>query len=118
MDRFSQLSLPLSCVDCKTFIDAAEGQYKVLFALQFAGGMRFGEAAGLHVDDLDFKEPVIRIRRSTFVHQEVSTKTKAGHREIDVDPETMKMVKEYLGDQQSGRVFESKKGTPANEAPG
>ena len=98
--------------ESKMIIDAAEGQYKILFALQFATGMRFGEAAGLHVDDLDFKESVIRIRRSTFVHLEVSTKTKAGHREIDVDPETMKMVKKYLGDRQSGRVFESKKGTP------
>jgi integrase len=93
-------------------IDAAEGQYKVLFALQFATGMRFGEAAGLHVEDLDFKESVIRIRRSTFVHQEVTTKTKAGFREIDVDPTMMKMVKDYLGDRQSGRVFESKNGTP------
>ena len=98
--------------EVKKIIDAAEGQYRVLFALQFATGIRFGEAAGLHVEDLDFNESVIRIRRSTFVHQEVTTKTKAGFREIDVDPEMMKMVKDYLGDRQSGRVFESKNGTP------
>jgi len=35
-------------------IDAAEGQFKSLFALQYAAGMRFGEVAGLHVEDLDF----------------------------------------------------------------
>jgi len=98
--------------EAEKIIDAAEGQYKVLFAFQFASGIRFGEAAGLHVEDLDFKESVIRIRRSTFVHQEVTTKTKAGFREIDVDPKMMKMVKEYLGDRQSGRIFESKNGTP------
>jgi len=98
--------------EVKLIIDGSEGQYKVLFALQFATGMRFGEAAGLHVEDLDFKESVIRIRRSTFVHQEVTTKTKAGFREIDVDPKMMKMVKDYLGSRQSGRVFESRNGTP------
>jgi len=42
----------------------------------------------------------------------VTTKAKAGFREIDVDPKMMKMVKDYLGDRQSGRVFESKNGTP------
>lgn len=98
--------------EVKRIIDAAEGQFKFLFALMYATGVRFGEAAGLHVEDLNFEESVIYIRRSTFKHQEVSTKTKAGHREVDVDPETMKMVKEYLGDRQSGRVFESRNGTP------
>src|ERR1017187_3849834 len=66
-------------------IDVAEGQYKALFALQFATGMRFGEMAGLHVEDLDFKELVVYMRRSTFMHQEVTPKSKAGHREVDVD---------------------------------
>jgi integrase len=59
-------------------IDAAEGQYKSLFALQFATGMRFGELAGLHVEDLDFKESVIYIRRSTYKSQEVTPKVKPG----------------------------------------
>ena len=98
--------------EVQKIIDAAEGQYKSLFALQFATGMRFGELAGLHVEDLDFKESVIRIRRSTFRSQEVTTKSKAGYREVDVDPSIMAMVKEHLGDRQNGRVFESKNGTP------
>jgi integrase len=98
--------------ESRKIVDEAEGQYKPFFAIQFGTGMRFGEVAGLHVEDLNFEESVIYIRRSTFRHQEVSTKTKAGHREVDVDPETMKMVKEYLGDRQSGRVFESRNGTP------
>ncbi len=83
-----------------------------LFALQFATGMRFGEIAGLHIEDLDFVESVIRIRRSTFGLQEVTPKSQAGHRQIDVDPDTMTMVKEYLGDRQSGRVFQTKNETP------
>jgi integrase len=98
--------------EVQKIIEAAEGQYKALFALQFATGMRFGEAAGLHVEDLDFKESVIHIRRSTYRLQEVTTKSKAGHREVDVDPEVMLMVKEHVGDRQTGRVFQTKNGTP------
>jgi integrase len=93
-------------------IEAAEGQYKALFALQFATGMRFGEIAGLHVEDLDFSELVVYIRRSTFINEEMTSKTKAGHREVDVDAGTMAIVKSYLGDRTSGRVFESRNGTP------
>lgn len=98
--------------EMRKLIDESEGQYKALFALQFATGMRFGEMAGLHVEDLDFKELVVYIRRSTFIHQEVTPKSKAGHREVDVDADTMAMVKEYLGDRTSGRVFQSRNGTP------
>jgi integrase len=101
-----------SPTEAKMIIDAADGQYRIFFELLFATGIRFGEAAGLHVEDLDFKESVIRIRRSTFVHQEVSTKSKAGYREIDVDPEILKAITKYLVGRQSGRIFESKQGTP------
>jgi integrase len=98
--------------EAKQIIDAAPGQYKALFALQFATGMRFGEIAGLHVEDLDFKESVVFIRRSTYQHLEVTPKTQAGHRQVDVDPETMAIVKEHIGDRKDGRVFSSQKGTP------
>jgi hypothetical protein len=47
--------------------------------------MRFGEMAGFHVEDLDFEESVIRIRRSTYRLEEVTPKSQAGHRQIDVD---------------------------------
>ncbi len=98
--------------EVKKIIDAAEGQYKPLFALQFATGMRFGEIAGLHVEDIDFEQSVIRIRRSTYRLQEVTPKSQAGHRLIDVDPDTMTMLKEYLANRQTGRVFQTKNKTP------
>lgn len=91
-------------------IEAAEGQYKALFTLHYAIGGRFGELAGLHVEDIDFTNSIVYIRRSTFLHEEVTTKSKAGYREIDVDPAKLKIVKELIGDRQSGRVFESKNG--------
>lgn len=98
--------------EVEQLIDAAGGQYKALFALQFATGMRFGEMAGLHVEDLDFSELIVYIRRSTFIHEEVTPKSKAGHREVDVGANTMAIVKSYIGDRTSGRVFQSRNGTP------
>jgi integrase len=50
----------------KKIVDKADDQYKPLFALQFAAGMRFGELAGLHVEDLDFEHAIIHIKRSTL----------------------------------------------------
>src|SRR5262249_46003210 len=40
-------------VQLARIIEAATGQYKVLFALLAGTGMRIGEAAGLHLEDLD-----------------------------------------------------------------
>jgi integrase len=73
--------------------------------------MRFGEIAGLHVEDLDFSNLIVYIRRSTFIHQEVGPKSKAGYREVEVDAGTMTIVKEHLGERKSGRVFEARNGT-------
>jgi integrase len=98
--------------EAKKITDEADGQYKPLFAIQFATGMRFGELAGLHIDDLDFEQSMIRIRRSTYRLQEVTPKSQAGHRQIDVDPETMAMLRQHLGNRQTGRVFQTKNGTP------
>jgi len=98
--------------EASKIIDAAEGQFRPLFALQFATGMRHGEIAGLHVEDLDFDKSVIHIRRGTFKKIETDTKTAAGRRDVDVDPAVMKVVKEFIGDRKEGRIFMSRNGTP------
>jgi integrase len=43
---------------------------------------------------------------------EVSTKTKKGYRNVFVDSSTVRMLKEYLGGRTTGRVFQTKNGTP------
>ena len=84
----------------------------MLFKLHFAGGMRFGELAGLHVEDLGFTRSIVHIRRSTLRLIETEPKTDAGLRSVNVDPKAMAMVREFLGDRQTGRVFQSRNGTP------
>lgn len=100
--------------EAKKIVEHAPGQYKVVFALQFATGMRFGELAGLHVDDLDFQSSTVHIRRSTYRTQEVAPKTDAGFRDVTVDADTMQMLKEYLNQQQltAGRLFKTRNGSP------
>ncbi len=98
--------------EAERIVDAAEGQYKALFKLHFACGMRFGELAGLHVEDLDFKRSIVHIRRGTFRLLETEPKTDAGLRDVNVDPKVMAVVKAFLADRQTGRIFQSRNGTP------
>jgi integrase len=93
-------------------IEAASGQYKTLFHLAAYSGLRFGELAGLHVEDVDFTRHVIRVRRSVWRGQEVSPKTKRGYRDVWIDSVTVSMLREHLGTRTSGRIFQSRIGTP------
>jgi len=96
-------------------IAAAKGQYRVLFALLAATGMRIGEAAGLHVDDLDLDHLVIYVRRSVWRGQELPPKTETAERQIDIDPLLAQMLREYLGDSQRARLFEARNGAPLSD---
>ena len=52
--------------EMRQIVDAAPGQWKVLFATLAGTGMRCGEAFGLHVEDLDLAAGRIHIRRSVW----------------------------------------------------
>jgi integrase len=96
----------------KKIIEAAEGQYQFLFALLAGTGMRIGEAAGLHVDDLDLGNCVIYVRRAVWNGKEMSTKTKSAVREIDIDPVLAGLLRQHIGNKRAGRVFEARNGSP------
>jgi integrase len=98
--------------EMQLIIGAAKGQYKVLFHLAGFSGLRSGELSGLHYEDIDFVRGVIRVRRSVWKGMEVSTKTKKGYRDVFVDSGTIQMLKEHLGGRTSGRIFETRTGTP------
>jgi len=98
--------------EMQLIIGAAKGQYRVLFHLAGFSGLRSGELSGLHYGDIDFVRGVIRVRRSVWKGMEVSTKTKKGYRDVFVDSGTIHMLKEHLGGRTSGRIFETRTGTP------
>jgi integrase len=81
----------------RQIIEAASGQYRILFALLAATGMRIGEAAGLHLDDHDLDTGVIYVRRSVWRGQELEPKTENGVREIDIDPALVNVLRDHLG---------------------
>lgn len=93
-------------------IDAAWGQYKCLFRLANATGMRSGELFGLKVEDLDLENSIVHVRRSAWKHLEVSPKSDAGYRDVDIDADTVQALKQHLGDRKAGLVFPSRNGTP------
>jgi len=98
--------------EMERIIDAAWGQYKYLFRLARATGMRSGELFGLRVEDLDLEKAIIHVRRSTSRLLEVTPKTEAGRRDVDIDTETVRMLNEHLGDRKAGLVFPSRNNTP------
>jgi integrase len=92
-------------------VDAATGQYKILFRLAGYTGMRCGELCALRVEDLHLEHGVLEVRRSVWEGQEGPTKNRR-RRMVYLDSVTVKMLQDYLGNRKSGRVFESRLGTP------
>jgi integrase len=91
--------------------EITRGQYRPLFQLTAFSGLRSGEISGLHVEDINFVRGLVHVRRSVWRGVEVVTKGKK-RRDVFIDSTTMRMLKEYLGDRTTGRVFQSKNGTP------
>lgn len=96
----------------KRIIEAAPGQYRTLFALLTGTGVRIGEAAGLHVEDVDLENRLIYVRRGIWKGREITPKTENAVREIDIDATLTQMLREFIGERTSGRLFSSRKGTP------
>jgi len=93
-------------------VDAASGQYRVLFHLAGFSGLRAGELFGLHVEDLELNRGTIRVRRSVWRGIEVSTKSKKGYRNVLIDSGTVQILRQHLGSRTSGRVFQSRSASP------
>jgi integrase len=98
-------------------VDAANGQWKVLFALLAGTGMRAGEAFGLGIEDLDLAAGLIRVRRSIWNGQVVTVKTKRAKRPIDIEPALVAMLSAHVGDRKSGRLLQTRNGAPLSRGP-
>ena len=68
---------------------------RLMVRLMLTTGLRVGELTNLQVEQIDFEERLIFVRRG-----------KGGKdRIVFLEPETAKLLKAYLGDRNSGRVF-------------
>ncbi len=66
-------------------VDAAPGQYKMLFQMAGYTGMRVGELCALRVEDLKLNDGVVEVSRTVWNGIEGPTKTKAGKRVVYLD---------------------------------
>jgi integrase len=97
--------------EVKQIVEAAKGQYQVLFKLAAETGARAGELYALTVDDLLFDHNVIRINKSMYRQKVGSPKTKNAIRWVNVKPYVMEMLNTHLNGRNSGLVFQSKRKT-------
>lgn len=73
----------------------------VLYKTLLATGCRIGEALALAWSDIDLKKGIISISKTLNRYQETNTpKSKAGLREIDIDKDTVSLLKQYKKRQQ------------------
>jgi integrase len=95
-----------------SIIAKTPGKYQPLFYVLAGTGMRIGEAVGLHIEDLDLANNVITIRRSVWGGKEQQPKTSNAHRRVTIDQFLSDLLKTYISNRTSGRLFESRKGNP------
>jgi integrase len=76
--------------EVRQIVQAAKGQYKVLFLLAAFSGLRAGELFGLRVEDLNLKQNLLRVRRSIWHGIEVTPKN-GKPREVRIDSGTVEV---------------------------
>jgi len=101
-----------SAEEVEQIVDAAKGQYRMLFKLAAETGARAGELYALTAGDVLFAHNVIRVNKSMCDQQVGSPKSKHASRWINVKPYVMQMLKEHLKGRTEGLVFQSRRRTP------
>jgi integrase len=74
--------------------------------------MRIDEAAGLSVEDVDIRNQVVHVRRSVWKGHDLPPKTENAIREVDIDETPTGMLRRFITDRKTGRLFQSRTGTP------
>jgi integrase len=88
--------------------------YTVLFALLAGSGLRIGEMLALEVGkhvSADCSILSIRQQRDRWGRIQPTPKTEAGFRDVDLHSSLADMLRSYIGERESGFLFESKNGT-------
>ena len=69
---------------------------KTLYKFLLATGCRINEALALEWSDIDLDSAVVHITKTLNYKQEInSPKSKSSYRDIDIDPQTVTMLKQY-----------------------
>ena len=93
-----------------SIVQKASGQYRVLYALLAASGLRIGEALGLTIENISPDCSTIRVRQSVWDRSIQSPKTPSAIRVVDLSSDISAMLKELIGKRREGFVFENGQG--------
>ena len=91
------------------------GQDQVLYVLLAGTGLRVGEALGLEVKHLSVDCRTITIEQSCWQGSIQSPKTKSAYRQIDVSADLANLLKQFIGDRESGFIFVNGAGRPLSQ---
>jgi integrase len=94
--------------------NAEKSVYRVLFALFAASGLRIGEMLALEIGKhvpADCSVLSIRQQRDRWGRIQLTPKTEAGFRDVDLHPALADMLRSHIGNRESGFLFESANGT-------
>ena len=108
----------LSLAEMRALVELADSdEYRALFELLLAGGLRIGEALGLSVADLDTRHSVVRIEYQLGRDgTRQPLKTDESRRAVDIPPQLMRKLLTIIDDRgarftPNALVFASRTGT-------
>jgi integrase len=101
--------------EVEQIISAAEGQFRVLYTLLAATGLRAGEALALEVGHFH-DGAKIQVSQGLWNGKLQSPKTRAGYREVDLPSGMVPMLESFIGDRTSGFIFRARNGRPLHQA--
>ena len=101
----------VSSEEVGAIVAAAEGQYRMVYALLAGTGMRIGEAQGVEVDKhITDDHTTIKVRQSVWNGKVQFPKTPNAIRDIDLAPSIARMLREFIGDRTAGFLFATRGG--------
>jgi len=92
-------------------VEMGRGQHRSLFTVAAGGGLRAGELFALRVEDVNFKDGVITVRRSIVEGMEGTPKN-GEIRHVPIDASVVAEIKKHLNGRKSGLVWHSNHCTP------
>lgn len=98
-------------------VERAEGQYRVMFALKAASGLRFGEILGLKIENvLDNCTRLYVIEKLWKSEQQDFLKTTNGKRYVELHSSIAALLRSHIGQRKSGYVFCTEDGKPLDQS--
>ena len=94
----------------RTIIAEAKGQYRVMFAIAAMAGLRAGEILALRVDDFDFQNRLLAVRRSVWRGKLQTPKTINSQAVLPLPDALAGIVKEHVEKLSTPWLFLTRRG--------